>query len=61
ETRKQAQKPAHKDPKPKWPRPGHLGLGQLMLRFLNAPVCALNFLVDICRFFRKINNNSTND
>ncbi|MCT3326454.1 hypothetical protein EFP50_11895 [Lacticaseibacillus paracasei] len=41
ETREQAQKPAHKDPKPKWPKPSHLGLRPLMLRFLTAPVHAL--------------------
>ncbi|MCT4384979.1 hypothetical protein FAM18121_00213 [Lacticaseibacillus paracasei] len=35
-TRKQAQKPAHKDPKPKWSKSGHLGLGPLMLYFRNA-------------------------
>ncbi|EPC99076.1 hypothetical protein Lpp27_05027, partial [Lacticaseibacillus paracasei subsp. paracasei CNCM I-4648] len=35
------QKPAHKDLKPKWPRPSHLGLRPLMLRFLNAAAHAL--------------------
>ncbi|EPD02725.1 hypothetical protein Lpp78_15857, partial [Lacticaseibacillus paracasei subsp. paracasei CNCM I-2877] len=41
ETRSQPQKPAHKDLKPKWPRPSHLGLRPLMLRFLNAAANAL--------------------
>ncbi|AWR89946.1 hypothetical protein B9J76_04760 [Lacticaseibacillus paracasei] len=41
ETRSQPQKPAHKDLKPKWPRPSHLGLRPLMLRFLNAAAHAL--------------------
>lgn len=41
ETRSQAQKPARKDPEPKWPKTGHLGSGPLTLRFLSGPVHAL--------------------
>ena len=41
ETRSSAQKPTHKDLKPKWPKPDHLGFRPLMLRFLNAPAHAL--------------------
>ena len=41
ETRSQVQKPTHKDLKPKWPKPDHLGFRPLMLRFLNAPAHAL--------------------
>ncbi|RWZ64167.1 hypothetical protein EQH89_02960 [Lacticaseibacillus paracasei] len=41
ETRKPAQKPKHKDPEPKRPKPCRLGSGPLMLRFLSGPVCAL--------------------
>ena len=39
-TRSQAQKPAHKDLEPKWPKPSHLGTRPLMLRFLTALVHA---------------------
>lgn len=40
ETRNQAQKPAHKDIRPKWQNQP-LGLMPLMLRFLTASDCAL--------------------
>ncbi|MCT3362920.1 hypothetical protein EFP44_01680 [Lacticaseibacillus paracasei] len=39
-TRSLAQKPAHKDLKPKWSKPNHLGFRPLMLRFLTAPAHA---------------------
>ncbi|TLF40040.1 hypothetical protein FEI15_05255 [Lacticaseibacillus zeae] len=39
-TRSPAQKPPHKDLKPKWPKTSHLSLRPLMLRLLTAPVHA---------------------
>ena len=44
ETRSQSQKSTCKDLKPKWPKPSHLGLRPLTLRFLNAPARALALL-----------------
>ncbi|NOS34881.1 hypothetical protein HA453_19735 [Acinetobacter baumannii] len=41
ETRSLAQQPAHKDLKPKWSKPDHLGFRPLMFRFLNVPAHAL--------------------
>ncbi|MCT3364039.1 hypothetical protein EFP44_08270 [Lacticaseibacillus paracasei] len=40
-TRSQTQKPAHKDLKPKWLKPNHLGLRPLMFRFLTGLARAL--------------------
>ncbi|ONG00727.1 hypothetical protein BT102_05070 [Lacticaseibacillus rhamnosus] len=40
-TRSQSQQSTCKDPKPKWPKPSHLGLRPLTLRLLNAPAHAL--------------------
>ncbi|TLF40183.1 hypothetical protein FEI15_05520 [Lacticaseibacillus zeae] len=56
-TRSQSQKSACKDLRPKWPKPSHLGLRPLTLRFLNAPVRAqqkkpTSKLVDFKRLFR---------
>ncbi|EPC62482.1 tRNA-specific 2-thiouridylase mnmA, partial [Lacticaseibacillus paracasei subsp. paracasei Lpp14] len=45
ETRSQAQKPAQKDLKSKWPKTSHLGLRPLMLRFLPAPAHALTVAI----------------
>ncbi|MCT3350128.1 hypothetical protein EFP34_06100 [Lacticaseibacillus paracasei] len=42
QTRSPAQKPAHKDLRLKWPKPSHLSLRPLMLRFLTGPAHALN-------------------
>ncbi|TLF38501.1 hypothetical protein FEI15_10580 [Lacticaseibacillus zeae] len=42
-TRSPAQKPAHKDLEPKWPKTSHLGSRPLMLRLLTAPVRAQQF------------------
>ncbi|TLF38065.1 hypothetical protein FEI15_11720 [Lacticaseibacillus zeae] len=39
-TRSQSQKSTCKDLRPKWPKPSHLGLRPLTLRFLGAPVRA---------------------
>ncbi|KLI74971.1 hypothetical protein AAW28_11515 [Lacticaseibacillus casei] len=41
ETRLQSQKSTCKDLKAKWPKPSHLGLRPLTLRFLSAPAHAL--------------------
>ncbi|KAB1969602.1 hypothetical protein F9B82_08640 [Lacticaseibacillus casei] len=42
-TRSPAQKPAHKDLEPKWPKTSHLGSRPLMLWLLTAPVRAQQF------------------
>ncbi|TLQ35014.1 alpha-galactosidase [Lacticaseibacillus paracasei] len=39
-TRSQAQKPAHKDLKPKWPKPSHLGLRPLMYASVSKRACS---------------------
>ncbi|KAB1970637.1 hypothetical protein F9B82_04615 [Lacticaseibacillus casei] len=39
-TRSQSQKSTCKDLIPKWPKPSHLGMSPLTLRFLSAPVRA---------------------
>ncbi|ARD33594.1 hypothetical protein B7G86_06015 [Lacticaseibacillus rhamnosus] len=39
-TRSQSQQSTCKDLKPKWPKPGHLGLRPLTLRLLSAPAHA---------------------
>ena len=40
-TRSQSQQSTCKDPKPKWPKPSHLGLRPLTFRFLTGPALAL--------------------
>ncbi|NIG83371.1 hypothetical protein HBN12_08605 [Lactobacillus casei] len=44
-TRSPAQKPAHKDLEPKWPKTSHLGSRPLMLRFLTGLAHAHSFKI----------------
>ena len=54
ETRSQAQKPAQKDLKSKWPKTSHLGLRPLMLRFLSAPARALHVVTAFALVYYEI-------
>ncbi|OPH06330.1 hypothetical protein B4586_02190 [Lacticaseibacillus paracasei] len=59
ETRSQSQKPAHKNLKPKWTRPSHLGLRPLTLRFLNGLAHALDSrlsVISVTRFRSSVFN-----